>query len=100
MGMTPFINTVTRRYGRTGTYVGIIGQGFLKATGATFGGAPVALGTNAGVLVWTDTYMLVGIPAFAHSGPITVYETNANGTQTTLSTTYNFRVCTLTSYCP
>ena len=98
-GMAPFINTVTRRYGKPGTYVGIIGQGFLKATGVTFG-APVTWGTKQGVMVWTDTYMLVQIPAFAHNGPITVYETNANGTQTTLSTTYNFRICALLSSCP
>ena len=98
--MMPFINTVTRRYGKPGTYVGILGKGFLSATGVTFGGASVAWGTKQGVMVWTDTYMLVQIPAFAHNGPITVYETNANGTQTTLSTTYNFRICALLSSCP
>ena len=99
-GMAPFINTVTRRYGKAGTYVGIIGKGFLHATGVTFGGAPVAWGTKAGVLALTDTYMLVGIPAFAHTGPIIVYETSATGVQTTLSTTYNFRICSLLSSCP
>lgn len=99
-GMPPFINTVTRRYGRPGNYVGIIGQGFLKATSITFGGTPVTWGTKASILVWTDTYMVVAIPSFAHSGPITVTETGANGVQTTMSTTYNFRICALFTPCP
>lgn len=98
--MAPFINTVGRRYGRPGAHVNLIGQGFLHATGVTFGGTSVPWGTRATVIIFSDTYMSVVIPNFAHSGPIVVYETNANGVQTTLSTTYGFRICTLYSPCP
>ena len=98
-GLSPFISNVGGRYGRPGNYVGIIGQGFLNATGVTFGGVAVQWGNHSVVVVLTDTYMLVKIP-FGHTGPITVYETSPSGVQTTLSTNYNFKVCTLFSSCP
>jgi hypothetical protein len=98
--MAPFINTVTRRYGHVGTQVNLIGQGFLKATGATFGGTPVPWGQKFAVIIWSDTYMTLTVPNFAHTGPIVVTETSSSGLQTTISTTYNFRVCSPLTYCP
>lgn len=97
-GMTPFVNTVTRRYGRAGHFVNLIGQGFTHTTSVKFGGTEVAWGTKGAVDIWSDTFMTVQVPNFAHTGPITVTETN--GAQTTLSTTYNFRICSAFMNCP
>ncbi|KAA6459138.1 hypothetical protein DYQ86_17900 [Acidobacteria bacterium AB60] len=100
-GMAPFINTITRRYGRPGQSVSLIGQGFLNTTSVKFGGTEVDWTTKGSVLISSDTYMTVRVPNFAHPGSIVVTETNSTGAQNTLSTTYSFRICnTFPGNCP
>ena len=84
-GLSPFISIVGRRSAHVGDAVGIIGQGFLNATGVTFGGT--AAWMKFQVTIWNDHYMTVTVPAGAKSGPVTVQETTGN-----LSTLYNFTI--------
>lgn len=87
-GLSPFISVVGRRAAHVNTRVGIIGKGFLSATGVTFGGGVAAsMTTKFSVIIWSDTFMTVLIPLGAKTGPITVQEPTGN-----LSTLYSFTI--------
>jgi len=85
-GLSPFISIVGRRSGNVNDRVGIIGQGFLSATGVTFGGIS-ALWAPGTVSIASDTYMTVTIPTGARTGPVTVLMGAGS-----LSTLYNFTI--------
>ena len=85
-GLSPFISVVGRRSAHVGDRVGIIGQGFLNATGVSFGGVSASW-TKFNVIIWNDNYMTVVVPAGARTGTVTVQETNGP-----LSTLYNFTI--------
>jgi hypothetical protein len=84
--LSPFISIVGQRSAHVGDQVGIIGQGFLNATGVTFGGT-AASWTKFKVIIWNDHYMTVTVPAGAKTGLVTVLEPTGN-----LSTLYNFAI--------
>lgn len=58
--------------GKVGQQVGILGQGFSKATGVQFGAGP---GTFT---VASDTYMIASPATNAATGPVTVLEPTGN----------------------
>ncbi|HVU45109.1 MAG TPA: choice-of-anchor tandem repeat GloVer-containing protein [Terracidiphilus sp.] len=87
-GLSPFISIIGRRSAKVGDQIGIIGQGFLNATGITFGGT-AAPWVKFKVIIWSDNYMTVTVPAGAKTGPVVVQETTGN-----LSTLYNFTIST------
>jgi hypothetical protein len=72
-GLSPFVSYLPV-YGRVGTKVEILGQGFTASSQASFNGVPAA------TTVVYPTYLTAIIPAGATTGPITV--TTANGTLT------------------
>jgi hypothetical protein len=84
--LSPFVSIVGRRSALAGDQVNIIGQGFLNATGVTFGGVAAAW-AKFKVYIWSDTYMTVTVPAGAKTGPVIVQEPSGN-----LSTLYNFTI--------
>ncbi len=81
VGLKPFASLVIVTSGKVGAKVGIIGQGFLSATGVKFGTGP---GTFA---VLSDTYMTASPAAGATTGKVTVLEPTGN-----LVTPQKFRV--------
>ena len=85
-GLSPFVSIVGRRSAKVGDQVNIIGQGFLNATGVTFGGV-AAQWAKLKVFIWSDTSMTVTVPLGARTGPVVVQETTGN-----LSTLYNFTI--------
>jgi hypothetical protein len=91
-GLAPFISIVGQRNGHIGDRVGIIGQGFLNATGITFGKAAVPW-VKLGPIVYSDNYMTVPIPMGATTGPVIVQESTGN-----LSTLYNFTITPSCTY--
>jgi uncharacterized repeat protein (TIGR03803 family) len=64
-----------------GSQIGILGQGFLTATGVEFGSVP------ASFTAISDTYMVATVPAGAKRGSVTVEEPSGN-----LATTRKFKV--------
>ena len=71
-GLRPFASLVVIWSGKVGTSVGILGQGFLTATGVKFG-------TGAGSFaVLSDTYMVATADAGATTGNVTVLEPDGN----------------------
>jgi uncharacterized repeat protein (TIGR03803 family) len=85
-GMAPFISVVSQRNAKMGDWISIIGQGFLNATGVTFGGTAVNM--KWGVQIVSDNFMKVNVPSGAKTGKIAVQELNG----VTLSTPYNFTI--------
>lgn len=87
-GVSPFISIVSQRNARVGDRVGIIGQGFSNGnvTGVTFGGVAASM-AKFQMIIWSDHYMTVVVPAGAKSGLVTVQEKTGN-----LSTLYNFTI--------
>lgn len=71
-GLKPFASLVVIWSGKVGTSVGILGQGFLTATGVKFGTGP---GTFA---VVSDTYMVATAAPGATTGNVTVIEPGGN----------------------
>ena len=88
--LSPFISVVGQRSAHVGNRVSIIGQGFLNATGVTFGRTSVPW-TKLNVSIWSDNFMTVMVPPFASTGPVTVQELGATY-GATYSTLYNFRI--------
>jgi uncharacterized repeat protein (TIGR03803 family) len=70
-GTSPFIVVAGRRSAAVNDRVGIIGQGFLAATGVKFGGVSASW-SPATVNIVSDTYMEVVVPAGARTGPVWV----------------------------
>ena len=88
-GLAPFVSVVGQRSAHVGDRVSIIGQGFLNATGVTFGGV-AASWTKQTATIWSDNFMSVTVPLGARTGVVTVQELNRN-----YSTLYNFTIpCT------
>ena len=89
-GLKPFASLVIIWSGKVGTHVGIIGQGFSKATGMKFGTGP---GTFT---VINDNYMIATAAAGATTGQVTVLEPGGN-----LVTPQTFKVTpTISSFSP
>lgn len=89
-GLKPFASLVIIWSGKVGTLVGIIGQGFSKATGVNFGSGP---GTFT---VINDNYMIASPTTGATTGQVTVLEPSGN-----LVTPQTFKVTpTITSISP
>jgi uncharacterized repeat protein (TIGR03803 family) len=85
-GEGPVISIVGRRSAVVNDRIEIIGQGFLSATGVTFGGMS-ARWSPATVSIVSDTYMEVVVPSGARTGPVKVITPGA-----IYSTPYNFRI--------
>jgi uncharacterized repeat protein (TIGR03803 family) len=85
-GMQPFVSIVNLRSAHVGDRVSIIGQGFLSATGVTFGGISVSW-TKQALTIWSDNYMTVTVPSGAKTGTVVVQELNKS-----LSTPYPFTI--------
>jgi len=85
--MEKFISIVGVGSGRPGNRVGIIGQGFDKATGVRFGSVSVPFTKQYGFVV-SDTYMTTTVPQFTTTGPVTVTESDGH----VYSTPYNFTI--------
>jgi hypothetical protein len=85
-GLSKFVSIVGVRSAHVGDRVSIIGQGFLNATGVTFGSAAIAW-VKFNPIIWSDNYMTVTVPSGATTGPVTVYTTNG-----TYQTLYNFTI--------
>jgi uncharacterized repeat protein (TIGR03803 family) len=79
--LKPFASLVVISSGKVGDSVGILGQGFSKATGVQFGSGP---GTFTAV---SDTYMIASPATNATTGPVTILEPGGN-----LVTTQTFSV--------
>lgn len=92
-GLGGFISVVGRRSAIVGDQVSIIGQGFLSATGVTFGGTAVQW-AKLKVFIWNDHFMTVTVPTGAKTGPVVVQEPGGN-----LSTTYNFTIPCTSIFC-
>ncbi len=92
-GLSPFISVVGVRSAHVGDTVSIIGQGFLNATGVTFGSASVSM-SKWNPRVWSDNYMTVTVPSGATTGKVTVYTTNG-----TYQTLYNFTIACSGPWC-
>jgi uncharacterized repeat protein (TIGR03803 family) len=75
-GLSPFISVVGQRSAHAGNRVSIIGQGFLNATGVTFGRGSVPW-NKWNVTILSDNFMTVVVPTFASTGPVTVHELGA-----------------------
>ena len=65
VGLPPFVETVSN-FGRAGSQVEILGQGFTGATSLAFNGLPATFN------VVSDTLLTAEVPVGATSGPITV----------------------------
>jgi hypothetical protein len=85
-GLSPFISVVGQRSAHVGDRVTIIGQGFLNATGVTFGGVPISW-VKLDPAIYNDNSMSVIVPSGARTGLVTVQESTGN-----LSTLYNFTI--------
>jgi hypothetical protein len=85
-GMQSFVSVVNLRSAHVGDRVSILGQGFLNATGVTFGGVSVSW-TKQAVTIWSDNYMTVTVPSGAKTGTIALQELNK-----TLYTPYPFTI--------
>lgn len=79
-GLGPFV-TFVRRFGRTGSTIGILGQGFEGSTSVVFNGTP------ASFTVRSQTFLTATVPTGATSGFVTV--TTPTGT---LTSNVRFRV--------
>ena len=76
--------------GKAGTSIGILGQGFLTATGVTFGGVAATF-TAA-----SDNYMTATVPAGGKTGPVVVLMPSGN-----LTSSKTFKVTpAVTSFTP
>ena len=90
VGLQPFASLFVIWSGKVGTSVGIMGQGFNRATGVKFG---TGLGSFT---VVSDTYMTATAAAGATTGPATVLEPGGN-----LVTPQMFKVIpTISSFSP
>jgi uncharacterized repeat protein (TIGR03803 family) len=85
-GSGKIISIVGRRLANVNDRVEIIGQGFLSATGVTFGGISANWSPGT-VKIVSDTYMEVVVPSGARTGPVRVITPGA-----TYSTLYNFKI--------
>ncbi len=92
-GLSKFISIVGVRSAHVGDTVSIIGQGFLNATGVTFGSASVSM-SKWNPRIWSDNYMTVTVPSGATTGKVTVYTTNG-----TYQTLYNFTIACSGPWC-
>jgi uncharacterized repeat protein (TIGR03803 family) len=92
-GLSPFVSVVGQRSAHVGDRVTIIGQGFLNATGVTFGGVPIPW-VKLDPIIWNDNSMSVIVPSLAKTGPVVVQETTGN-----LSTLYNFTITCTPPFC-
>ena len=89
IGTAPFAKLALTS-AKAGTSVGIFGQGFLTATGVTFGGVPGTF-TAAG-----DNYMTATVPTGAKTGPVVVLIPSGN-----LTSSATFKVTPMiTSFTP
>jgi uncharacterized repeat protein (TIGR03803 family) len=73
IGAPPFVRLVTT-FGKLGQTIGILGQGFTGATGASFNDIPATFTASS------DTYLEATVPAGATTGFVTV--TTSTGTLT------------------
>jgi uncharacterized repeat protein (TIGR03803 family) len=73
IGAPPFVRLVTT-FGKVGNTIGILGQGFTRATDVSFNGIPATF------TVSSDTYLEATVPAGATTGFVTV--TTSSGTLT------------------
>jgi uncharacterized repeat protein (TIGR03803 family) len=80
MGLNPFV-TFVRSFGKVGSTVQILGQGFTGATAVSFNGTAAAYSVKA------DTFITATVPSGATSGSVTV--TTPGGT---LTSNRHFRV--------
>jgi uncharacterized repeat protein (TIGR03803 family) len=83
-GIGPFISIVGRRSAKVNDRIEILGQGFLSATGVTFGGIAAS---PAAVRIMSNTYVEVVVPPGARTGLVQVYTSTA-----TYQTLYNFKI--------
>ena len=89
IGAAPFAKLALTS-GKAGTSVGIFGQGFLTATGVTFGGVAGTF-TAAG-----DNYMTAAVPTGGKSGPVVILIPSGN-----LTSSATFKVTPMiTSFTP
>jgi uncharacterized repeat protein (TIGR03803 family) len=79
-----FISIVGRRSAKANDRIGIIGQGFLRATGVSFGGVSAAW---PAVRILSDTYMEVVVPPGARTGYVVVSTPSGNE-----GTLYDFKI--------
>jgi uncharacterized repeat protein (TIGR03803 family) len=77
MGLGPFVAFV-RDAGKVGGTGGILGQGFMGATGVSFNGTPATF------KVASDTFIKAKVPAGATTGPVTVNTSNGTLTSNTM----------------
>ena len=75
-GLGKFVSVVGQRRAHIGNRISIIGQGFLKTTGVSFGELRTASGGS--VKVVSDNFMSVLIPLGATTGPVIVHEVGVN----------------------
>lgn len=73
MGLGPFVSLLSA-FGKVGTPIGILGQGFTGTTNVAFNG------TAATIIVVSDTYLTAKVPSGATTGFVTV--TTPTGTLT------------------
>jgi len=77
-GLTkPYAAIVGATAGHYGSKVGILGQGFTKATAVQFG-ASLYTAKGTGLQIVSDTYIIATVPKGAASGKITVEMPNGN----------------------
>ncbi len=67
LGLAPFVRLVSTS-GKVGKTIGILGQGFRKATAVSFNG------TTATFRISTDTFLTAVVPSGASTGTVTVSE--------------------------
>ena len=89
IGAVPFAR-LTLTSGKIGASTSIFGQGFLTATGVTFGGVAGTFTTSG------DSYMTAKVPAGAKTGPVIVLMPSGN-----LTSSLTFKVTpAITSFTP
>ena len=89
IGAAPFAKLALTS-GKVGASIGIFGQGFLAATGVTFGGVAGTFTTSG------DGYMTATVPAGAKTGPVVVLIPSGN-----LTSSQTFKVTpAITSFTP
>lgn len=93
----PSVNSVSPGGGTVGTQVTIVGSSFQASQGSstvTFNGTPVSPG---GITSWSNTQIVVAVPAGASTGLLTV---TVNGVSGSASTPFEVPSLTLTSLAP
>jgi len=89
-GLKPFASVFVYPSDKVGSSVGILGQGFLGATGVLFGSGAGTFTASA------DTYMTAKVVAGATTGPVTVKEPGGN-----LVSPVSFKIVpTITNFSP